>query len=115
MKINIVLGFISIILSVLLGFWVYSLSLPDNNAVLAGVLSSICFVFPLIIGICTSFNTSVNTINQRALAITFFFVMCISHFYYASNGIIMPSYVLINGIIWCLYVAIAFSINKVFK
>lgn len=115
MKINYVLGLISFVLSVLLGFWVYSLSMPDKNAALAGVLSSICFAFPLIIGFCISFNKSTNTLNQRALAAVFFVIMCISHFYYAYNGIKMPYYALINGIIWCLYIAISYSINKVFK
>lgn len=99
-------------MSCLLGYWVYSIAKPDDYAVLAGFLSAICFALPLICGFGMSYNTSAAIINVRMLSFTLFLIMIISHFYYANIGISMPSYVLINGIIVCIYLGIIYAILK---
>ena len=112
MKINVFLSIIILVLSCLFGFWVYSIAEPDANATLAGVLSTICFALPLITGFSMSYNTSAAIVNVRMLSFALFLLMLILHFYYANTGISMPSYVLINGIIVCIYLAIIYAILK---
>ena len=112
MKINNVLTLITLIISSLLGYWVYSVADTDAHAVLAGVFSTICFAIPLILGAGISFNTSASNVNIKALSWCMFILMLILHFYYASTGISMPYYVLINGILICIYVAIVYGIVK---
>ena len=112
MKINNVLTLIIIVLSLLLGFWVYSVADTDPYALLAGLLSAICFAIPLIMGVCVQYSTSASLVNVRALSCVLFVVMLIFNFYYAANGISMPNYVLINGILICIYSAIVYAIVK---
>jgi hypothetical protein len=51
-------------------------------------------------------------VNIKALSWLLFILMLIMHFYYASNGVTMPYYVLINGILICIYVAIVYGIIR---
>ena len=112
MKINNVLTLIAIVISALLGLWVYSIADNDSHAILAGIFSVICFVIPLIFGLCVTYNTSASLINVRTSSIVFLVIMLVSHFYYASSGISMPFYLVINGILICIYAAIVYSIVK---
>lgn len=112
MKINNVLSLISLVISILLGYWVYSIAGEDPNSALAGVFATLCFALPLILGIGVSYKTSVVAINQRALAVLFFVVMLVLQFYYANTGISMPYYVLISGILLCVYAIIVYAIIK---
>ena len=112
MRFNFVFTLIALIISSLLGYWVYSVADTDVHAALAGIFSTICFAFPLIIGTGISFNTSASQVNIKALSWLLFILMLIMHFYYASNGVTMPYYVLINGILICIYVAIVYGIIR---
>ena len=112
MKINVVLSLIILVLSLLLGYWVYSVADADIHATLAGVLSAICLALPLILGFGVSYNTSASLINIRMLSCALFLIMLILHFYYAATGISKPYYVLVNGILLCIYVAIVYAIIK---
>lgn len=112
MKINVVLSLIILVLSSLLGYWVYSVADTDIHATLAGVLSAICLALPLTLGFGVSYNTSASLVNIRMLSCVLFLIMLILHFYYAATGISMPYYVLVNGILICIYVAIVYAIVK---
>lgn len=112
MKVNFVLTLIALVISSLLGYWVYSVADTDVHATMAGVFSTLCFAIPLIIGTGINFKTSASQVNIRALSLVLFILMFIMHFYYASNGVTMPYYVLINGILICIYVAIVYGIIK---
>ena len=112
MKINNVLSLIILVLSSLLGYWVYSVADTDIHANLAGFLSAICLALPLILGFGVSYNTSASLVNIRMLSSVFALIMLIFHFYYAATGISMPYYVLISGILICIYLAIVYAILK---
>lgn len=112
MKINSFLTLIALVLSVLMGSWVFSVADKDSHAVLAGIFSTICFAIPLILALGVSYSTSVSIVNIRVLSLAFFLIMLASHFYYAANGISMPYYVIVNGSIICIYAAIVYSIVK---
>lgn len=112
MKINNVLSLIILVFSSLLGYWVYSVADADSHATLAGILSTICFAIPLIMGIGVSYNTSVAIVNIRTLSCVLFLLMLIMHFYYANTGITMPYYLLFTGILLCIYAAIIYTIIK---
>ena len=112
MRINIVLTLIAIVLSLLLGYWVYSIAGTDIYATLAGVSSAICFAIPLILALGVRYNTSSAVVNMRAISSVFLIIMLVLHFYYAATGINMPYYVIINGILICVYVVIVYAIIK---
>ena len=112
MKINNVLSLIILVLSSLLGYWVYSVADTDIHANLAGFLSAICLALPLILGFGVRYNTSASLVNIRMLSCVLALIMLILHFYYAGTGITMPYYVLISGILICIYLAIIYAIIK---
>ena len=112
MRISIVITSIILVLSSLLGYWVYSVADTDIHATLAGILSAICLAVPLLFGFGVSYNTSASLVNIRALSCILFLIMLLLHFYYAATGISMPYYVLVNGILNCIYVAIVYAIVK---
>ena len=112
MKINVVLSFIILILSSLLGYWVYYVVDADIHATLAGILSATCLALPLILGFGASYNTSASLVNIRILSCVLILIMVILHFYYAATGITMPYYVLICGVLICIYLAIVYAILK---
>lgn len=112
MKINVVLSLIILVLSSLLGYWVYTVADTDIHANLAGFLSAICLALPLILGFGVSYNTSASLVNIRMLSCVLALIMLILHFYYAATGISMPYYVLISGILICIYLAIIYAILK---
>jgi len=112
MKVNTFLTLIALVLSALLGYWVYSVAEADTHATLAGVLSAICLAIPLILGFGVSYQTSAAIVNVRTISCVLFLLMLILHFYYANTGISMPSYVIINGILVCIYLAIIYAILK---
>ena len=105
MKINVVLLLIMLVLSSLLGCWVYSVADTDSHATLAGFLSAICLALPLILGFGISYNTSASLVNIRMLSCVLALIMLILHFYYAATGITMPSYVLVSGVLICIYLS----------
>lgn len=112
MKINVVLSLIILVLSSLLGYWVYSVADANIHAKLAGFLSAICLALPLILGFGVSYNTSASLVNIRILSCVLVLIMLILHFYYATAGIIMSYYVLISGILICIYLVIIYGILK---
>lgn len=112
MKINTILALITMVMSVLLGIWVFSIVEGNSHALLAGVFSTICFAIPLILGLCVSYNTSAMIVNIRTISLVFLVIMLVSHFYYAAKGVNMPSYIVTNGILICIYAAIVYAIVK---
>lgn len=112
MKINISVTWIILILSSLLGYLVFSIADSDPYAKMASIISAVCFTFPLIMGGCVQYRTSVSLINVRVVSFVFFLVMLIFNFFYAYTGISMPSYVLINGILICIYALIIYAVIK---
>lgn len=112
MKINVILSLIILILSSLMGYWVYSVAETDIHATFAGILSAICLAMPLILGFGVSYKTSASLVNIRMLSCVWALIMLIMHFYYATTGITMPYYVLISGILVCIYLAIIYAILK---
>lgn len=112
MRINVIFSLIILVLSSLLGYWVYTIADTDIHATLAGFTSAICLAIPLLLGFSVNYRTAASKVNIRTLSCAMFFIMLLLHFYYASTGISMPYYVLINGVLFCIYVAIVYSIVK---
>ena len=112
MKVNIVLCVITVVVSVLLGYAVYSIACIDPNALLVGIFSTICFILTLIPAFGLEYNTGALSVNLRVFSTIAFVVMLISHFAFAAIWIKMPYYIIINGIVLCIYFGTAYSLNS---
>lgn len=112
MKVNFVLAALSVVVSALLGYAVYSIAGIDPNALLAGYCSAVCFIITLIPAFGINYDTSALSANLRVLSLVAFFIMLVSHFSFAAILVKMPYYIIINGLIICVYLGIAYYINS---
>ena len=112
MKLNFVPSFLAVIISALLGYAVYSVADIDPNAILAGVVSTVCFIVTLILAIGVGYDDGKMSVNIRILSLSAFTVMLISHFAFAATIVKMPYYLIVNGLILCVYLCIAYYVNS---
>lgn len=112
MKVNIVLTILSVAISALLGYAVYSVAGIDPNASLSGICSIVCFMGTLVPAFGLKYKTRALSVNLRALSLVAFVVMLICHFSFASIWIKMPYYLIVSGLILCVYIGIAYVINS---
>lgn len=112
MKVNVVLTVLSVVISLLLGYAVYSVAGIDPKALLAGICSAACFMCTLIPAFGIRYETMGMSVNLRVLSMVAFVVMLISHFSFAAILIKMPYYIIVNGLIICIYFGVAYSINS---
>ncbi len=112
-SINPILSLLAILLSALLGFWVYSVAKGDDNDIVAGIISFICFVAVLnpIMGM--HYSTSRLGVNIRVLSVIVFLIFAGVNFLYAAYGVSIPSYIIVTGIILVIYLAIFYKMNGI--
>lgn len=113
MKVNIFLTLISIMLAALVGYLAYNVANGDKNDVVCGVGSAICFSATLIPTMGLQYESGRLGVNIRVFSTLFFVVFVISHFCFASFGVEMPYYIIVNGITLMIYLAIFYKMQGV--
>ena len=113
MKANIFLTLISIMLAMLLGYLAYNVASGDENDIVCGIGSSICFAATLIPTMGIQYESGRLGTNIRVFSALFFIVFAISHFSYAGFGVKMPYYIIVNGIMLMIYLAIFYKMQNV--
>lgn len=113
MKANIFLILISIVLATLVGYLAYNVASGDENDMICGISSGICFATTLIPTIGIQYESGRLGTNIRMFSALFFIVFAISHFSYAGFGVKMPYYIIVNGIMLMIYLAIFYKIQRV--
>lgn len=112
MKANIFLSCISVLLALLLAYWTFSIAKGQENDIVCGVCSGVCFVATLLPMLAIRYDSGRQTTNLRILSMLFFVVFLISHFCFASLGIRMPYYVIVNGLVLLIFIALLYTISK---
>lgn len=112
MRINIITSLIAVGLSALLGYAVYSVTGNDENATLAFVVSSICFLVGLLFAFGVSYNDSKKGVSLRVFSFLVVLVSVIAQFAFAVFGITQSYYIITSGIILLLYLLIFNGIYK---
>lgn len=113
MKANIFLTFISVMLAALIGYWIYSISEGQENDMLCGISSAICLVATLIPVLGLQYKSGKLGTNIRVLSVIFFIIFLISHFCFAGFGVKMPHYIICNGILLIIYLAIFYKLQGI--
>ena len=111
MKANAFLLLISVVLAALLGYLTYNIAEGKDNDIVCGIVSTICFLTTLAPMFGIQYDSSKVGINIRALSISFFLAFIVSHFCFAALGINLPYYIIINGIILTIYLAIVYKMQ----
>ena len=113
MKINVFLTFICLLLTGILGYSTFTIAEGDENALLGSIVSSICFASTLIPLIGLQYESSKLGVNIRILSGLFFVVFLISSYCYALWGINLPNYLIVNGIIFVIVLAILYKMMNI--
>lgn len=113
MKANIFLTLISIVLATLVGYLAYNVASGDENDMICGISSGICFATTLIPTIGIQYKSGRLGTNIRVFSALFFIVFAISHFCFAGYGVKMPYYIIVNGIMLMIYLAIFYKMQGV--
>jgi hypothetical protein len=111
MKINFVQTIIAIAVSLLIAYGLYSFHSSENKI----LLSAGSFVFlatALVMTIGASFELPRTTTNIKVVSGIFFVIALISNLIFTFINFSVPSYVIINGILFLVFILIAYSINK---
>ncbi len=113
MKINIFLCFISVMLASLVGYLAFHIASGNENDFICGIGSSLCFAATLIPSIGLQYTSGRLGVNIRMFSSLFFIIFVISHFCFAGFGIKMPYYIIVNGIILFIYLAVFYKMQGV--
>ena len=109
MKANLFLTFISVMLAALLGYLAFNVANGEENDVICGIGSCICFAVTLI----PTMGLQYESGKLSVLSSIFFVLFVISHFCYAGFGVKMPYYIIVNGIMLMIYLAIFYKIQGI--
>ncbi len=113
MKTNTFLTCISIILACLIGYLTFNIAQGKEYDIIYGFGSTICFIATLLPTIGLQYKDSRSGTNIRVLSVLFFIVFLISHFCFAGFGIKMSYYIITNGIILVIYLALFYKLQGV--
>lgn len=113
MKVNVFLSFIGVALASLIGYLVFNVAEGQENDIICGVGSTVCFIATLIPTLGLNYESGKLGTNIRVLSAIFFIVFLISNFCFAGFGVIMPYYIISNGIILVIYLAIIYNMSNI--
>ena len=94
MKLNLFFACIATIAGLLLAYLAFHIAEGEENDVLCGVGSAVCFIGTLIPMLSISHTSSRIQTNLRLLSTLFFFLFMVSHFCFAAFGVRLPYYII---------------------
>lgn len=112
MKLKTIPSILALALGILLGFGVYTVAGSDRNAALGFVGSAVSFFVALLFTIGISYDDGRLGVSIQVLGALALVVMLISHFAFAIFGISQNAYIIVNGIILLLFLAIFYGVYK---
>lgn len=110
---NLFMSSLAILLSIILGYSTYCVAKGDENDIVCLFVSTICLLATLIPIMGFQYSSTRLGVNIRILCIIFFILFMAINFAFAGLGISMPAYVIINGILLVIYLAILYKINSI--
>lgn len=113
MKANIFLTIISLLFALLLGYFAYTVAEGKDNDILCGIGASVCLVATLVPMIGLQYESGRLSTNIRISSGLFFFVFLISNFCFAGFGINTAYYIITNGIILVIFLAIFYKMQNI--
>ncbi len=113
MKPNYFLCMMALLLSFFIAYFVYNIASGEPNDIICGVVSLVCFTATLIPTVGFKYNSRRLGVNLRVLSSIVFIVMLVINVIYASTRIVVPNYMIINGVILILYIISLYRLSKI--
>ena len=111
MKVNAFLTIIAVLLGALLGYFAYSVAEDKPNDMLCGIGSGLCFIVALIPAMGLQYESGRLGVNIRLLSVLFLAVFLVSHFCFAGLGVKIPSYLIVNGVLLLIFLAVFYKMK----
>lgn len=103
----------SVLFALLLGYLAYNIAEGKDNDALCGVGTSICLIITLVPIIGLRYVSKGIGANVRVFSSLFFIAFLISNFCFASFGIKIPYYIITNGIMLVVFLAILYKLQNI--
>ena len=113
MKTNIFLTIISVLLALLISYFAFNVAEGKDNDALCGVGTVICLIATLVPAIGMQYESGRLGTNIRVLSALFFIVFLICNFCFATFGINTPYYIITNGILLVIFLAILHKMQNI--
>ena len=113
MKPNYVMMVIAVCMSALLGYLVFTVAEGKENAVLCGIIATICFAGSMIPMYGLKCDDARIGVNMRVMATMFFIIFLISQFAFAIFGVKMPYYLIVNGLLLLFFIGAVYRLSRV--
>ena len=113
MRMNIFMTIACIVMAGLLSYWIYDIANGRENDILCGILSSVCLLATLIPMVGLQYENSRIGVNIRVISSVFFLILLIGNLLFAFFGIIMPTYVIVIGLILVVYLAVLYKMKDI--
>lgn len=110
MRPNFFLTLITLLLTALISYLAYSVAEGMENDAICGVGSAVCFLTTLLPTMGMKYDSARVGANIRILSGLFFLLFLVSHACFISLGIKMPYYVIANGILLVIFLAIFYKL-----
>jgi hypothetical protein len=111
MKINFVQTIIAVALSLLISYGLFSFH-ANENKVLLSIGSFVFLSVTLSMTIGATFEFPRTTTNVRVISGIFFGIALLSNLIFTFLNFLVPTYIVVNGILLLLFILIAYSVNK---
>jgi hypothetical protein len=111
MKINIVQTFVGIAIGALISYGLYNFHASESKLLLS-VGSFLFLAITLGMSFGSSFEFPRTTTNVRVISGVFFLIGLISNLIFTFIKFSDPSYIVINGILFLVFILVAYSISK---
>jgi len=112
MKVNTILLLIACAISLLLGYWVFTVIKGADNDAIMGIGSCVCFLATLIPAIGLRHEEKRLSVNLRVLSILFFVIVLIMQFVFANTKVSTNTYVITSGLVLLIYLAAFYALSK---
>lgn len=113
MKLNPILGIVALGISSLLSYLVSSLTCQPVYKLHTAIASGVCFGLTLIPALALTYESSRLGTNLRLLSGVFLVLFLISHFCFSTIGVTMHTYIITNGILLLVFLAIFYKMKGI--
>lgn len=112
-RVNLFLTILAILLSLLLGYWTYYVAKECDYDIECLIISTLCYMATLIPTMGFQYGSTRLGVNIRILCVVLFVLFLAINFSYAIAGISMPSYIIVNGVVLIIYLAVFYKMQNI--
>lgn len=113
MKINKVTAILAFLLSVLITYGVYSLSIEGQEYLAILIITSFITILTSLLGLLSiSWPNSRKNVNIRVLSFVFVSIFVIEHIVISFIGVKLSTLIILTGVLFLIYILLVYMISR---